>query len=81
MNTNEPQVNQPSKSQPRTSQPRTGSIVWGTLVLVFCAFVTSHEMGNVIDPTTWIIGSILGIGALLLIVGLTIVLRGPKDRE
>lgn len=69
------------KIPPTKSGPITGSIVWGALVLVFCAYVASREMGGVIDPITWIIATFIGLGALLLVVGMIIVLRGSRDRR
>lgn len=75
-----PASTSPNSTSPAKARPRTSAIVWGTLILVFCAFVASREMGGTVDPTVWIIGAILGIGALLLIVGIAIVLRGPRGR-
>lgn len=62
-------------------RPRTGPIVWGALVLVFCAYIASREMDHdAIDPTTWVITTIIGLGALLLIVGVVVLARGSRER-
>lgn len=54
---------------------RSGPIVWGALILVFCAFVAARSMGWVVDPTTWVIATIIGLGVLLLGVGVAVIVR------
>lgn len=70
-----------SSLEPVKSGPLTGSIVWGALVLIFCAYVASREMGSVIDPVTWMIATIIGVGVLLLGVGMVVLLRGSRERR
>lgn len=70
-----------SRVAPVKSGPRTGSIVWGALVLVFCTYVASVQLGNTIDPATWIIATFIGLGVLLLAVGGAIVVRNARDRR
>lgn len=66
---------------PANLSPRSGPIVAGTLVLVFCAYVVVQTLGGRVDATTWIIGTILGLGALLLLVGIAVLTRGSRDRR
>lgn len=61
-----------------TLAPRTSPIVWGSLVLVFCAYVFARMGGWSVDTTTWIIATIIGVGALLLVVGVAVLLRSSK---
>lgn len=73
---------QPARSaRPRTARPRTGPIIWGALILMFCAFVAVRTAGGAIDPVSWIITTVLGIGALLLIVGVVVLIRNAQDRR
>lgn len=66
----------------RRPRPRTGPIVWGALILVFCAYVAAHRASNgAVDTTTWIITTVIGLGVLLLAVGITVLIRGPRDRR
>ncbi|NLA65696.1 MAG: hypothetical protein GX862_07190 [Leucobacter sp.] len=60
-------------------RPRTGPIVWGALILVFCAFVTQRTLApGTVNATTWIIASMIGLGALLLIVGVAVIFRSRR---
>lgn len=61
-------------------RPRSGPIVAGTLLLVLCAYVAVRTAGGSIDATTWIIATIIGLGALLLIVGIAVLVRTPRKR-
>lgn len=64
---------------PRT---RTGPIVWGCLVLVFCAYIAvSRFTGGAVDTATWIITTVVGLGALLLVVAVAVLIRGGRGRE
>ncbi len=72
-----------STEQPGTQlRPRTGTIVWGVLVLAFCAF-TSFQMvaPNRVDGTTFVIAAMIGIGLLLLAVGTAVVVRSTRQRR
>lgn len=74
----------PAAPQPaaRTSlRTRTSPIVWGALILVFCAYVAVRTMGVAVDPTAWLITTITGLGALLLIVGIAVLVRGQRERR
>ena len=55
--------------------PRSGPIVWGALILVFCAYLAQRTFGAGVDTTSWIIGTIIGVGVLLLVVGGAILIR------
>lgn len=59
-------------------QPRSGPIVAGTLLLVLCAYAIVHALGGTIDATTWIIATVIGLGAILLIVGIVVLARGSR---
>lgn len=67
----------PASAQAKLS-PRSGPIVAGTLVLILCAYVVVQTMGGRVDATTWAIGTILGLGALLLLVGIAVLARGAR---
>lgn len=60
-------------------RPRTGPIVWGALVLVFCAYVASRSLGGSVDAAAWIITTIIGLGVLLLAVGIAVLVRGSRE--
>lgn len=66
-------------AKPTKLRPRTGPIVWGSLILVFCAYVLVRESGGHIDTTAWIISSVIGLGVLLLTVGIVLLVRGPRN--
>ena len=61
--------------------PRTGPIIWGALILAFCAYVGQRAFGSgSLDAITWITITTIGLGVLLLIVGVTVVLRGRRNK-
>lgn len=69
----------PASSQLR---PRTGTIVWGVLVLAFCAFTSFQTIApNRVDGTTFVIAAMIGIGLLLLAVGTAVVVRSARQRR
>lgn len=70
----------PPASQ-RKPRPRTSPIVWGALILVFCAYVAVRAAGGSIDLTAWLITTILGLGALLLVVGVAVLVRTSRDKS
>ena len=70
----------PAQPRGRKPRPRTTPIVWGSLILVFCAYVAVRAAGGAIDPATWIITTILGLGALLLVVGIAVLVRSQRER-
>ncbi|MFC5339097.1 hypothetical protein [Leucobacter denitrificans] len=61
--------------------PRTSPIVWGSLILVFCAYVFVRTEGWSVDTTTWLITTIIGVGALLLVVGIAVLLRNSRQNR
>lgn len=65
---------------PKT-QPRSGPIVAGTLLLVLCAYAVVHALGGTIDATAWIITTVIGLGAILLIVGVVVLARGSRGAQ
>lgn len=67
--------------EPTKLRPRTGPIVWGALILMFCAYVAVQAMGGAIDPIAWLITAVLGIGTLLLIVGVVVLARGSRNKR
>ena len=63
-------------------RPRTGTIVWGVLVLAFCAFTSFQTVApNQVDGTTFVIAAMIGIGLLLLAVGTAVVVRSARQRR
>lgn len=65
----------------RKPRPRTSPIVWGSLILMFCAYVAVRTAGGSIDPTAWLITTILGLGTLLLGVGIAVLVRSSRDKR
>ena len=68
-------------AQPDRPRPRTGPIVWGCLILAFCAYAVQRVLfpGGV-DTALWITATVLGLGALLLGVGIAIAIRSARRR-
>lgn len=65
--------------EPRVRRPRTGPIVWGSLMLLFCAYVVQQTIApGSIDALTWAIASVIGLGVLLLLVGLAVIVRSAR---
>ena len=61
--------------------PRTGPIVWGALILAFCIYVAQRAFGSGdLDAITWITITTIGLGTLLLLVGITVVVRGRRNK-
>lgn len=61
-------------------RPRTGTIVWGVLVLAFCAFTSFQTVApNRVDGTTFVIAAMIGIGLMLLAVGAAVVVRSARQ--
>lgn len=74
MSEHEPQT--PSETEQKDRRPRTGPIVWGVLILVFCAFVVQQTFApGTVHATTWLIGAVISLGMLLLVVGFAVILR------
>ena len=67
---------QPTPPQAAQGRPRTWPIVWGVLVLAFCAYTTVQLVApGSVDSTTFAIATVIGIGLLLLVVGAAILAR------
>ena len=78
------QPEQQPRQQPASAerlQPRSGPIVAGVLVLIVCAFVVVKNLGGSIDVTTWVIATVIGLGALLLAVGIAVLVRDARRRH
>ncbi|WP_217133375.1 hypothetical protein [Leucobacter chinensis] len=72
----------PAPQPPAKSRPRSGPIVWGTLMLAFCAWVTQRALfPDIVQTGLWIALTVLGLGALLLIVGVSVAMRGKRSPE
>ncbi|GAA2179249.1 hypothetical protein GCM10009847_12510 [Leucobacter tardus] len=77
--TAEPQTPEAPLAPGKRSGASTGTIVWGVLVLAFCAGVLQQTVApGTVDPGVWITGVILGLGALLLVVAVAVILRGRR---
>ena len=62
--------------------PRTSPIVWGALILAFCAFVAQLRFsGSTLDANTWLILTTIGLGVLLLVVGAVVLIRNRSPRR
>lgn len=66
----------------KNSRPRTGPIIWGALLLAFCAWVGQRTLfPDTVAPEMWITAVVLGLGLLLLTVGVMVALRGDSDKH
>lgn len=75
----EPRTPEAPVAPEKRSGASTGTIVWGVLVLAFCAGVLQQTVApGTVDPGVWITGVILGLGALLLVVAVAVILRGRR---
>lgn len=71
-----------SPAAPERPQPRTGPIVWGCLLLAFCAYLVQRVFApGTVDTAFWITGTVFGLGALLLGVGIAILARNARRRR
>ena len=62
-------------------RPRTGPIVWGCLILSFCAYAAQRVLlPGEVDVALWVTATVLGLGALLLGVGIAIAIRSANRR-
>ncbi|GAB2565867.1 hypothetical protein [Leucobacter ruminantium] len=63
----------------RRPRPRTGPIVWGALILAFCGYIAQRVFGTAeLDAGWWIAATTIALGALLLLVGAAVVVRGRR---
>lgn len=68
--------------QHQKTRPRTGPIVWGCLILAFCAYIAVSTVSpGTVDTTNWIIATVLCLGVLLLAIGTAVVVRGARNRR
>ncbi len=66
----------------RRPGPRTGPIVWGVLILAFCAYILQRTIApGTVNGAVWITGTLFGLGALLLGVGIAIVVRNARNNR
>ena len=66
-------------AEPRRLRPRTGPIVWGAIFLAFCVYVAAQTAApGSVDTTTFVIASVIGLGALLLAVGVAVLARNAR---
>lgn len=55
---------------------RTGPIVWGGLILTFCAWIAQRMFfPDLSTPETWLTITAIGLGVLLLGVGVVVAVR------
>lgn len=63
-------------------RPRTGPIVWGALILAFCAYVAQRTIApGAVDTSAWLIVGVIGLGLLLLIVGVIVLVRSDRRAD
>ena len=66
----------PVQAAPRRRSARFGTILWGVLVLTFAAAVVTNAVSTIaIDPVSWIIGALIGVGAILVVAGIAAAIR------
>ena len=72
-------ANQQPNRDVAPKRPRTSPIVWGALILLFCAYVLQQAISpGSVDSTTWIIATVIGLGVLLLGVAVAVILRSRR---
>lgn len=55
----------------RRSRPLFGTIFWGVVLLTFASFMVITTLFPVsLDPTLWLVGSVIVIGLLLVVAGI-----------
>lgn len=75
-----PASHQRAGAQDDSRRPRTGPIVWGSLILIFCAYSLQQTLApGSVDSAMWIVASVIGLGLLLLIVGVAVIIRSRGD--
>lgn len=73
----ERQVSGQADPRPR---PRTWPIVWGVLVLAFCAYTAFQAVApGSVDGTAFVITVLIGLGSLLLIVGAAVIAKSARS--
>ena len=56
--------------------PRFGTIFWGVVLLVFAAFMAVWTLQPTnLDPTLWLLGSVIVLGLLLVVAGIAAAFR------
>lgn len=69
----------PGPEMPGRLSPRIGPIIWGCLILAFCAYLVQRLFApDSIEPVFWITGTVFALGALLLGVGIAILIRNAR---
>lgn len=78
----EPHSDPAVAAAPARTSPRTGPIVWGTLFLAFCAWITQRAFfPEAIAPELWLTAIAIGLGVLLLGVGIAVGIKDRRGRE
>lgn len=63
-------------SAPQRRSARFGTILWGVLLLTFAAAIVTNAVTAIsIDPVTWIITALIGVGAILIVAGIAAAIR------
>lgn len=61
---------------PRRNRPLFGTIFWGVVLLTFAGLMVVQALFPVtLDPTLWLVGSVLVIGLLLVVAGIAAATR------
>lgn len=69
-----------NSNAPQLRRPRTGTIVWGVLVLAFCAYMAFQIMApGSVDGTAFVIAGTIGLGVILLAVGAVVIVRSARN--
>ena len=68
-----PHAARSSNERPR---PRTSPIVWGAIVLAFCAFSAAQLIApGALDGSAFVIATIIALGVLMLVVSIVVIAR------
>lgn len=82
---NEPTVaeqRRPEGGDPRSRRPRSGPIIWGVLVLAFCAYTAFQAVApGTVDGTSFVIAATISLGLLLLAVGVAVIARSSRNQR
>lgn len=69
----------PLPAETQVSRPRTGPIVWGVIVLAFCAYTAVQMLApGSVDGTGFLIIATITLGLILLAVGAAVIARNAR---
>lgn len=75
----DPWATAPAATGPR--RPLTGTIIWGSLILAFCGFITQRILApDTVQPAVWVTAVVLFLGVALVGAGIAAIVRQARHR-